>query len=306
MDSKLAQYGSRIFSGTLLLAILLLQSIAQSDAAPFAYTVGRPLGNTNANAKIMSVIDTATNSVLDTIPVGLGISDVALNPTGTRVYVGGSEINGDIISMNLLVIETASNTTLAKIQLDEVTCGGFAFFIVNSFRVGLAVNPQGTRLYVAYSRPGGQLGALCTIPAMSNVFVIDTISNSVVATLPIAGESQRHVVVNPTGTRVYVTNDLSNTVSVIDTATNVLLGTIAVDRPSGIALNPAGTRAYVGRTESSTNTASVKLSVIDTATNGVVGTIPVATVTNCAGIFGCFLLLDESELQSTRPGNSCM
>ena len=200
MDSKLAQYGSRIFSGTLLLAILLLQSIAQSDAAPFAYTVGRPLGNTNANAKIMSVIDTATNSVLDTIPVGLGISDVALNPTGTRVLLGGSEINGDIISMNLLVIETASNTTLAKIQLDEVTCGGFAFFIVNSFRVGLAVNPQGTRLYVIARRKDISVLGVQFRPCQTYL-LMDSIDNRV-GSVPSLPKCNIHMVVRPSWTRL--------------------------------------------------------------------------------------------------------
>src|SRR5947207_2703282 len=45
----------------------------------------------------------------------------------------------------------------------------------------------------------------------------------------------------------YITNNISNTVSVIDTATNVVVGTpIAVGfTPFGVAVNPAGTRVYV-------------------------------------------------------------
>ena len=287
MDSKLAQYGGRIFSEALLLGVLFLQWIAQANAAPFAYTVGLPSGFTTA--KTMSVIDTATNSVVDTISVGLGSSDIAVNPAGTRVYVGMSEISGNTISLNLLVIETASNTTLAKIPLGAVTiCGVPAFFVAQDARVGVAANPQGGLVYVATFFPGGQTSS-CGWASISNVSVIDTITNSVVATLPVVGDGLRHVAVNPTGTRVYVTNEFNNTVSVIDTTTNLLVGTIGVDRPSGIALNPAGTRAYVGRSESDTNTASVKLSVIDTSNNAVVNTIPIASVTNCAiGLgFGC-------------------
>ena len=71
-------------------------------------------------------------------------------------------------------------------------------------------------------------------------------------------------------TRVYVTNQNSDTVSVIDTATNTVVATIAVgDGPYAVAVDPAGTRAYVA------NLFSNNVSVIDTATNTVVATIPV-------------------------------
>jgi YVTN family beta-propeller protein len=69
---------------------------------------------------------------------------------------------------------------------------------------------------------------------------------------------------------VYVTNFDSGTVSVIDTATNAVVTTIAVgDTPVAVAVAPNGTRAYV------TNFFSETVSVIDTATNAVVATIPV-------------------------------
>src|SRR5438128_5291975 len=47
-------------------------------------------------------------------------------------------------------------------------------------------------------------------------------------------------------TRAYVTNESSNTVSVIDTATNTVVATIPVGPvPVGVAITPDGTRAYV-------------------------------------------------------------
>jgi len=65
----------------------------------------------------------------------------------------------------------------------------------------------------------------------------------------------------------YVTNEGSNSVSVIDTATNTVVGSpITVgSQPIGIAITPNGAYAYV------TNTGSNSVSVIDTATNTVVG-----------------------------------
>src|SRR5215470_5486086 len=68
----------------------------------------------------------------------------------------------------------------------------------------------------------------------------------------------------------YVTNRMSDTVSVIDTATNTVVATVPVGRfPFGVAITPDGTHAYV------TNNASRTVSVIDTATNTVVATVPV-------------------------------
>ena len=67
--------------------------------------------------------------------------------------------------------------------------------------------------------------------------------------------------------KAYVTNQFDDTVSVIDTATNAVVGSpITVgDVPFGIAITPDGTKAYV------TNLSADTVSVIDTATNAVVG-----------------------------------
>lgn len=49
----------------------------------------------------------------------------------------------------------------------------------------------------------------------------------------------------------YITNGGSNTVSVIDTATNAVVATVTVGAgPSGVAVNPAGTRVYVANQSS--------------------------------------------------------
>src|SRR5207245_1035403 len=55
----------------------------------------------------VSVIDTATNTVVATIPVGLDPFGVAITPDGTRAYV---TINGD---NTVSVFDTTSNTVAA-------------------------------------------------------------------------------------------------------------------------------------------------------------------------------------------------
>ncbi len=71
------------------------------------------------------------------------------------------------------------------------------------------------------------------------VWVIDTASNTVVATIPV-GVGSSGVAITPDGTRAYVTNQISNTVSVIDTTTNTVVVTVPVGvDPLGVAVTPA-------------------------------------------------------------------
>ena len=56
--------------------------------------------------------------------------------------------------------------------------------------------------------------------------------------------------VNPTTNRIYVANETSNNVSVIDGATNTVVATVTVGvAPSGVAVNPTTNRIYVANCE---------------------------------------------------------
>jgi YVTN family beta-propeller protein len=75
----------------------------------------------------------------------------------------------------------------------------------------------------------------------------------------------------------YITNQVDNTVSVIDTATNTVVGSpiLVGEFPYGVAVTPDGSKVYV------TNEGSNTVSVIATATNTVVGSpIPVGASPN--------------------------
>jgi YVTN family beta-propeller protein len=92
------------------------------------------------------------------------------------------------------------------------------------------------------------------------------------------------VVITPDGAHAYVTNAYDNTVSVIATATNTVVGSpIPVGTMNafslvfgGIAITPDGTHAYVANVNSNT------VSVIATASNTVAATITVGN--NPAGV----------------------
>ena len=87
---------------------------------------------------------------------------------------------------------------------------------VGSHPMGVAVNPNTNRIYVANTWS-------------NNVSVIDGDTNTVVATVP-AGDMPRGVAVNPTTNRIYVANFGSGSynVSVIDGATNTVVATVPV------------------------------------------------------------------------------
>lgn len=68
----------------------------------------------------------------------------------------------------------------------------------------------------------------------------------------------------------YISNQLDDNLSVIDTATNTVTATVTVgDFPDAVAVNPAGTRVYV------TNRGDNTVSVVNTATNTAIATVPV-------------------------------
>ena len=102
------------------------------------------------------------------------------------------------------MIDTANNAVTARIPVDSAS-------------IGVAVTPDGTKVYVANRYSLGY----------SNVSVIDTARNTVTATIPV-GIQAAGVAVAPDGTKVYVANQVSNTVSVIDTASNAVTATIPV------------------------------------------------------------------------------
>jgi YVTN family beta-propeller protein len=82
------------------------------------------------------------------------------------------------------------------------------------------------------------------------------------------GTNPSAVAITPNGAFAYVTNDGDGTVSVINTATNTVVATVAVQiGPLGLAITSDGAFVYV------TNQASSTVSVIDTTTNAVVATV---------------------------------
>jgi YVTN family beta-propeller protein len=293
----------------------------------FAY-----IANTASNS--VSVINTATNTVVTTIPAaGLGPQAVSVSPNGRTVYVtNGSPNNLFVIPGTVLGISTATNTvidTLIAPAASGVAVGpdgtvyvttehgnrGFLLsssapeIQVGSFPSGVAVSPDGAMVYVANPvdntvsvinttplfqdvvatvavgiSPNGLSvspdGSRVYVANAGSVSVINTTSNTVIATIPTGGGPAGGILVTPDGSRVYVAGGQANIVSVINTATNAVVATIPVSGgPLGVSVTPDGSRVYV------TDNQANNVSVINTATNTIVATIPVGHSPSSVGNF---------------------
>lgn len=239
--------------------------------------VGYSSGNNDAGS--IRVIDTAGNTVIGTVALaklpdlpggGVGTAKfpagIAVNPAGTKVYVTHVTTTIDTSRGTISVIDTSDNSVSAVISVDGTPAG-------------VAFNPAGTRAYVAHSGSVSVINtstneAIATIPVggspngvavnaagtrvyVSNlngsVAVINTNTNAKVTDVtPIGGEATA-VAVNPSGSAAYVPNYMvqdglwvSNGLAVVNTATNTVIGKIKTsEAPDDVAINAAGTRAYV-------------------------------------------------------------
>jgi YVTN family beta-propeller protein len=257
-------YLRRAALATISLGVLAALLAAVPVAAQFAYIP-------NTADRTVSVINTANNTVTatislpetDRIPFG-----VAVNPSGTRVYVTNTcddEISilttctiGDPGSVS--VIDATTNTVIKTISIPMEPSG-------------IAVSPDESRLYVVNACDSSTCSSLGTV-SPGSVSVIDIAAgsateNEVIGNIQLSDGPSIGVAVSPDGTRVYVTNlfdTAQGSVSVIDTTSNTEITTIPVGIiATGIVSNPNSPRLYVATSDG--------ISVVNTTDNTLIGTI---------------------------------
>jgi YVTN family beta-propeller protein len=105
---------------------------------------------------------------------------------------------------------------------------------------GIAVTPNSLFAYVANNNNDG-------IPNGDSISVLDLTHNTLQQTIHDSSFNEPYTVtINAAGTKAYVTNSGSSTVTIIDIATNAVIGTIGgFDGPSGFVITPDGNHAYV-------------------------------------------------------------
>lgn len=160
----------------------------------------------------ISVINIATDAVFDTIHVGSNPIGVAVNPKMKRVYVTN---NGD---NSVSVIDTSSNNVIKTIN-------------VGSEPLGVAVSPDGTKVYVANHGEA----SVSVIDAATNT-VIDTWDNVGVVPIGVEATSNGYL---------YVTHEISNGITVVDTSNGNSRISPVGGFASGVVATQNGEKAYV-------------------------------------------------------------
>ncbi|WP_176921436.1 protein kinase domain-containing protein [Pseudonocardia oroxyli] len=198
--------------------------------------------NTEKTVNLIGVLDTSSNTLLTTIPVGKRPFASATTQDGKLLYVPSHDDG------KLDLIDTTTDTVVQEITVPP--------------------NPH----WVVFSKDGK---TLYTANHESNVVsVLDVATNTVRTTIPV-GTSPHATALSPDGSRVSVVNFDSSTVSVIDTATNAVVATVPVGKkPQDIAYTADGHYLYTANVDGNS------VSVIDTATNQITATIPAPSPTS--------------------------
>ena len=158
----------------------------------------------------LTVIDTASHAVVETIAVGACPETVTASPDGAYVYV----THYDTCSVSAVDVATGSATAV----------------VLPDAPLAVAFAPDSTHAYVRTER---------------SLAVIDTTTND--ADDIDTGDLPRGLQLSPDGKRAYVTNFGDRTLSVVDTITNSVTTSVDVPGyPEAVAVSPDGERVYVG------------------------------------------------------------
>ncbi len=250
--------------------------VAVSPDGRYAYTANR-------DAQVVTKVDTATNQVTATIPIGAGPPQfLSFGPDGRTLYV--SVFNDKQTTHVINVVNTGSNTVVATIPqparpyLPEVSPDGKQLYVPDQDNASISVidtatNTLAGQIPVAPTPHGlafsadGEL-AFATNHESNLVSVIETRNLEVEKTIPV-GNSPHSIAVNPHRPLAAIVNDDSNSVSIFDTSGQQLITTIPVGKnPQDVVWSPDGRFAYV------VNKGSNTVSVVDSEDNKVTATVP--------------------------------
>ncbi len=151
---------------------------------------------------------------------------------------------------------------------------------------GLAISPDGSRLYVGNKRSatvsvvdtatlqtldpirlpaGSEPFGLAIMPDGAKLYVANEAGNGSVFSIDLAsintaqgappieiatGRGARQIAISPDGSLAYITNTVAGSVAILDTLTDTVVSVISVSQPSGVAFSPNGNHVYVSSASS--------------------------------------------------------
>ena len=167
----------------------------------------------------VKVIRTSDMSLIKSISVGEGPSDICVTPNGILVYVSNYQ------SDEVTIIQTYNNTVLTTINVKDRP-------------TGICVHPSGDYVYVSH-RTG-----------YAGISVIDTWTNAVVDTIDLCvgvdWDLPWDICITPSGDYLYTANYLDHSISVVRTSDNTCLEHISLGSlpPYAICAGPSSNYVY--------------------------------------------------------------
>ena len=227
----------------------------------------------------ISVIDGATNEVIDSIPVRYLPVGLCYNSNNNKIYttyVGYGRRN------HLAVIDGTTNQIITTIQKGE---GGEALLYNPTNNKIYATNDEDNTITVICGerdsviktiRTGGWPNGLCYTPnnkiycsnfGSDDITVIDAERDSAIKTIRV-GDGPWRLVYNPRDNKVYTGNWNETTVSIIDCESDSVIATVNVGGryPEGLCYNPLNNKVYCAHDNG--------VAVIDGATNRLITNVP--------------------------------
>ncbi|HJZ78525.1 MAG TPA: bifunctional YncE family protein/alkaline phosphatase family protein [Vicinamibacterales bacterium] len=245
----------------------------------------------NFASRALHFIDLATQSVAQTIAIGNSFVGLAFTSDGNTLYVGGGadndvkifkRANGSWAAAGTIAIASSAPQGLSispggdkvyvalnrghKLGVIDTASKAVVQIATGAFPYSTAISTDGRKVYV--SNWGGRLPQVGDATDGSNpvvvdpatgianngtISVFDTVANRVVKDIEV-GLHPSGMAVSPDGSRLYVANANSDSVSVIDTARDTVESTIDVrltdssplgSAPNAIAVSQDGETLYV-------------------------------------------------------------
>ena len=257
---------------------------------------------TNEDSQELSVIDTRTDSVVASIPVGTRPRGVRVSRDGKTVFVALSgspkcpptmpdaeceKLKSDKSKDGIAVVDAVGRTLLRVLpggsdpETFDISEDGSTLFVSNEdagtasivdiasgkirSTVPVGKEPEGVRL-----QPNGEV-VWVTGETDHNVSLLDTKTGKVTGQINV-GKRPRDLAFTPNGNRAYVTSEVGGTVWVIDVPTRKVIKVIQLpqdSKPMGVVVSPDGQHVYVSNGRGGT------VSVIDGSSNAITETISV-------------------------------
>jgi YVTN family beta-propeller protein len=192
---------------------------------------------TGQNRHLIGVLDTTTNEMVATIPVGSRPFAGACSPDGTQLWVPSHD-DGRVD-----VIDTATDRLIRSVPVPP--------------------NPH----WLAFSADGRKVYAACHDSNL--VAVLDPVAFTVLRTIPV-GTSPHSTALSPDGRSLAVVNYTSSDVSIIDTARDAEVKRLPTgENPQDVTWSADGRLIYTANVDGQVNGRPVgNMSVINVATGG--------------------------------------